>query len=98
MFKLFASPCACADEFFAMVTEDVVHGVHKVVTLSCFSITQRQKVSEGFTTVLPLYYKFAYEPQMVVEGQGHFPPKHITTGYTVCNVMVCAGGGGGGGG
>ena len=30
---------ACADEFFATVTEGVVHGVYEVITQSSFSVT-----------------------------------------------------------
>ena len=40
--------------FFPTVTEGVVHGVYKVVTLSCFGVIRLHKVSGGigrFATV-----------------------------------------------
>ena len=36
---------ACTDEFLSRVTEGIVHGVHKVVTQSYFSVTHQHKVS-----------------------------------------------------
>ena len=50
MFKVSASEfgtVSSADEVFDMTTEDVVHGVYKVVTWSCFGIIQQHKVSGG---------------------------------------------------
>ena len=37
--------CVCAYEYFSMVTEGVVHGVHKVVIRSSFGVIRRHKVS-----------------------------------------------------
>ena len=34
---------ACIDEFPAMVTEGVVHGVYKVVSPSSFHVTERNE-------------------------------------------------------
>ena len=39
--------CACAYEFIPVVTEGVIHGVHKVVIRSSFGIIRRHKVSKG---------------------------------------------------
>ena len=62
---------ACADEFLATVTEGVVHGVYKVVTRLSFGIIWQHKVSGGKWMFSYCATRFAYEPQMVVEGQGH---------------------------
>ena len=35
--------------------------------------------------VLPLCYKFAYEPRTVVRRVGTFFPMHITAGYSACD-------------
>ena len=40
-----SEPQACADEFLMMVTEDVFHVVHKVVTRPSFGIIWQGKVS-----------------------------------------------------
>ena len=55
------------DEFLAMVTEGVVHGVYKVVTWSPFGVTWRHKASGKWM----FCHCVIYEPNTVVEGQGH---------------------------
>ena len=35
------------DEFLGTVTKGIVHGVYKVVTWFCFSVTQQHKVLGG---------------------------------------------------
>ena len=60
---------ACADEFLAMVTEGIVHGVYKIVTRSSFGVTWHHKASVGIG-ISSLCHNFTYEPHMVVEGKG----------------------------
>ena len=59
---------ACVNKFPATVTEGV-HGVCKIGTRASFSVTWRHKLSVG-KWIFRHCYKVAYEPRMVVEGQG----------------------------
>ena len=76
---------ACAGEFFDTLTEGMVHGVHKVMTRSCFSVIWQHKVSEGkwghiYTTVV-LTVIYSYTPCPI---SGHVPHTLwiVSIGYT----------------
>ena len=60
---------ACADEFLAMVTEGVIHGVCKVVTPWSFSIIRQHKAS-GCKWMF--CHCVTTSHRMLVEGQGRF--------------------------
>ena len=49
--------CVCAYEFVTMVTEGVVHGVHKVVIRS-FDVIRRHKASGGTLTFCHMFVRW----------------------------------------
>ena len=63
---------AWIDEFLAMVTEGVAHGVYKVVTWSSFSVARQHKVSGSKLTFCHCVTQGPDKPWTVVEGQGCF--------------------------
>ena len=70
----------------SMVTEGVVLGIYKVVTRSCFGVTQQHKVivdTGRFATVSQVRIRTSNGSTRT----GAFRPTHITAGYTTCSEM-----------